>query len=208
MPKKQTKKGDNHELTDIDTQFVSLVTAGANRQSNFMVVKTDKPDEEKNKQDVEPSDSDTTKDDADNSDSTDMSDWLESTGTAVDTAMLDAEFEQTLADVEEEDKPDTSSKDAGEEIVEPPAVEKAQKTDEEITKALAKAEKAEAEAVELRKELQTEKLKVAKVRQSSIGGSSALLTGEVGSAVKGDKQDVTENRVEWASGQDLTSSTE
>lgn len=42
MAKLLKGKGKVHELTDMDIQFVSLVTAGANRQKKFLMVKTAK----------------------------------------------------------------------------------------------------------------------------------------------------------------------
>ena len=40
MASSKTKKGPTHELTDMDVQFVSMVNAGANRQTQFLMVKS------------------------------------------------------------------------------------------------------------------------------------------------------------------------
>jgi len=193
----QINKADDdktYELTDIDTKFVSLVTAGANRQEHFAVVKSDDP-----------------ANNSDDADEGDLGGWLEDFDKQVEEDVSFSELEVLL--LESDDTEDETAKQ----------VEEAEKAKDEAIK---RADEAEKRAETLEAELDKAKQKIAalksraknaeqaaksartkltQLKKASVGGSTALVTGE-GTAAPAKKSSEAEppRRTAWRSGGDLT----
>lgn len=215
-------------LTQIEPQFVSLVTAGANRQRKFQVVKADDGNTGNAPNANGSGDTGAGEGDANNHNGTnssakgqggdsDFAAWLEEQETSIDGTLEEAQMAELLMnDDTDEDPPPAQS-------VQQPvgkSVDKMEKALSDLQVQLAviteKKESLEAQAKKdagtiqkLKKQLgdmTTERNKyrtrVSTLKQS-VGGTTALQTGNVGKSAGNNKEVNDPVEARWAAGGDL-----
>lgn len=219
---KQRKKNDGkepslYELTDIDTKFVSLVTAGANRQKNFMIIKADEQGKEKDGDPVQQEEQGAG--DAGESETegekTNLSSWLNEAGTRAEDMVVDASIaiaEASLAS-EANSEVDTGKNNkaqkvgkqvaplAGEQVKEIAKLEKEMDTVKtKLEKSEAKINQLAASNVKSKRELKALRASNARLRKG-IGGTTSLVTGEI--IATGEQKNTSGEGEPWAHGGDM-----
>jgi len=184
-----SEKGQTHRLEDMDTQFVSLVRAGANRQKKFMIVKRDNhappvDDEENTPQTDINSKSPTASSAGDDSDSNasaaaqdaDFLSMLDEACTNIDGRLIDIQLDAAI----EAFKTAPSAKEAVEtqKSVESGTRSEAHSNNEQAEELSKQLQAERKERARLKEELRKQQAKNAALR-TSIGKSSALSYGEV-----------------------------
>lgn len=219
-------------LEEIEPQFVSLVTAGANRQKKFQVVKaedgdgtgvqTDKDAGEGSHGDGGTNGHNGTQNETEANGDGDFSDWLDGFGTTVDVALNDATIDAYLS---------APSGDAGVTGDEAPQ-QRVGKQDQLGSTTLEKAKAEVAAEVKKRKELEAKLAESEKraaalakkldtvtgerdkyrsryttIKRNSVGGTTSMLTGMLdGKVAKGKGSD--DEHVPWAGGEDMAAGIE
>lgn len=218
-----------YRLTDIEPQFVSLVTAGANRQKKFQVVKADEGDgtgkpTSKGTGEAEPVAGDVNEPDGKGEPTDgqnvagDFNNWLDDVSKSVSMVLEDAQVTEilsadaTVADTLPEQPPTQQSIDKSSDKVEKAFAQLQAEFADEIAKnktLKGTVEKQASEIVTLRKQIAAVKAdrnkyrsKAAKLR-NGVGGTTALMTGNVTDVDKQSADGEPEDAA-WASGGDLS----
>lgn len=205
-----------HELTEIEPQFVSLVTAGANRQKSFQVVKSESK-QNKNKS-LSNTDGDKKSQanknaDTNSSDDADLAAWLDEASTNAN-ALLDDAIAST-AFLETEDVLPHVNKDKKEQVgksQDAQSVEQLLAKSKELETTIAKEREQRIgleksrdaltiEVSQLKKERDKIRGQLSKLR-NGVGGSTALVTGNVNTDKGNDDNDAPRSTA-WSSGGDL-----
>jgi polyhydroxyalkanoate synthesis regulator phasin len=214
--RKSEKQGDLHRLLDIEPQFVSIVTAGANRQRKFQVVKVDKS---ANQDDAGANrGSDVNGGHADD-EVVDNSKWLSDAQNEIDGLIFEASiFSTTHSDDASGTAVGKASIDEGQSA---PSVdslleknaelvgamkkrdERIEKMTSEIEKMASEIEKLNTDVEKLRRERGKLQAQVARLR-GSVGGSTSLITGNIAAKTGNDE----EGEMPWASGGDMAAKAE
>lgn len=203
-------------LTNIQTQFVSLVQRGANRQSKFFVVKADgePPAAAAGSAPTGP-DSGASNigghGEAERAPAADLDAWLNKAGDRVEEMIVDARIDASLATPvqpaapaqqpqvkaqvgEQRGAPPAEAPPAGGEV----ALAKSQREAEELRLKLQKAEDARKQA----------ELRAQRLRKATVGGTTALICGtvdlaEVAAAGSAGEELTEKARSAWKAGGDL-----
>jgi len=228
MVKAYTRKegGKVHRLQNITTQFVSLVRAGANRQTSFSVVKADEDEPPTEEEDVNPAPEGAEDEEsdkaaacaggkkkpkkkdpggaADDAPDTDLAAWLEGASARAEEMLVDATLDTALAQPAE---PSPSAEQASDKEAQDVGKTDRSASSEGGREADDRAEKAEKRAEELERQLRKERKRTERMKAAAVGGSTAMVAGEAtkaGGSTAGD-EDVVPERVRrtWASGGDL-----
>ncbi len=199
-------------LTDLDVEFVSLVRAGANRQTKFMVVK-----EEGEKDDAEEvddaakvaADAGTPEEEA--TDKTDQSDWLEDAEKKIDGLLTNSLLELSIenptdvAPVAPASKTDdkVSDLDGNEGDTDAPAVThepnplkaEVDALKNEVTDLREQTEDLKSKLTQAKSALNKERARVVSLK-STVGSTTAIRTG-VASVSKKTVEEKTNSRTVW-----------
>lgn len=208
-------------LTDIEPQFVSLVTAGANRQRKFQVVKADEQQFSKGSDSGAPAAGDNVQSGTGNmaGDEEDFTAWLSELEMSIAESINEVHIMANVFDVVDESMPPSVDPDE-------PAADNAAAV-KELAAAKAEIEALKAENATLSKQLEKEKglkaglkkqlksvedernklgLKVTRLKSNRVGGTTSIITGKVD---KVEKKSVDKSaKPLWAAGGDMSAALE